>query len=196
VLIALVIAARSSWLNNAGDIAAIIAAAILVLGLVFGWFRQVSHSLHVAGNKLWLGTDEDDRSYAIPGLDLINTAPIALSYEVAQFDTRIANHEVRDMADHERSYVAPQERTGWNGDREFVTADLFPIVVEVRYEIQYARKSRRLWWWRRSIKGSFEARVAAPESGRSMTVLAENLDGPPTDSRVPWTSKTIFGWRL
>jgi hypothetical protein len=189
-------AEENSLLSDAGNWAAIVAASILVLGLVFGWFRQVSHSLHVAHEPVALGAD-DEGVYVVLGLDLLNTAEIPLNYEVTKFMAAIGDHEPQDLvSDRERFYVAPQQRTDWHGARQSLedyALALGPVRV-ARYEVEYGRKSRVLWRWRRVIRGSYG--VDLPLAAERMTLLADQLDGPPTDTRVPWTSKTILGWRL
>lgn len=187
----------SSWLTDAGSVAAIIAAVILILGLVFNWFRHVSHALHVAGEPVKLGAD-DGEVYMYLGVDLLNTASIALGYEVVRFDATVggpdsAGHAVAH-AGGERTHIAPQERADWNAERVYVEPYEFPLLVQARYEVQYGRKSRLLWWWRRAIRGGFQVEIPAVMS--NTVVLAEPLDGPRTDTRVPWTSWSVLGWRL
>jgi len=183
----------SSLLSDAGSVAAIIAATILVLGVVFGWFRQVSHALHVADETVKLGAD-DLGVYVCLGVDLVNTASIALGYEVVRFDATVGDHESVDYADRERAHMAPQERADWNAKKLYVEPDEFPLFAQARYEVQYGRKSPRLWWWRRAIRGGFEVEVP-PVTSRSV-VLAEPIDGPRTDTRVPLTSWSLLGWRI
>lgn len=186
-------AADDSLLSDAGNIAAIVAAALLVLGLVCGWFRQVAHSLHVTSERVALGVDGEGDLQVSLGLGFLNTAPIALSFEIVAFRVSIDDEEV-DLADGQRGYAAPEQRLDWYGKAQTVHYFDFPLSIEARYEIQYARKSSHLWWWRRALRGSFRAEL--PAMSREGMVLSEPLDGPPTDSRVPWTSKTLLGWRL
>jgi hypothetical protein len=183
----------SSWLSDAGSVAAIIAAFILVLGLVYGWFRQVSHALHVVDESVSLGAD-DRGIYMAPGVDLLNTSSIALRYEVVRFEATVGSRDTVDHADGERAHIAPQERADWHADRLYVEGYEFPLLVRVRYEIQYGRKSRRAWWWRRAIRSGFEADI--PSVTRDTVVLSRSMVGPRTDTRVPWTSWSILGWRL
>lgn len=184
---------QSSLLTDAGSVAAIIAAAILVLGVVFGWFLRVSHALHVAAETVKLGADELG-IYVYVGVDLVNTASIALGYEVVRFDATVGDRDSMDYADRERTHIAPQERADWNAKRLDVVPEEFPLLVQARYEVQYGRKSPRLWWWRRAIRGGFQVEV--PPGGGQMVLLAEPLNGPRTDTRVPWTSRSFLGWRI
>lgn len=187
----------SSLLSDAGNWAAILAAAILVCGLVFGWFRQVSHALHIAEEKVSVGAD-DEGVYLVPGVYLLNTAPIPLRYEVVKFEAKLGDEEPVNVADaDETDYIAPHQRMDWNGKR--LRPDAWDLVggirIEARYEVQYGRKGRFFWWWRRAIRGGYA--VDMPRvSGEPMSLLAEPLNGPSTDTRVPWTSKTFLGWRL
>lgn len=188
----------SSWLTDAGSVAAIVAMAILILGIVVGWFSRVSHALHIAGESVSLGADDDRGIYVLLGADLLNTGSIALGYEVMRFDVSAggpdsAGHSAT-RSDGERAHIAPQERANCNAERMYVEAYEFPLLVQARYEIHYGRKNPRLWWWRRAIRGGFQAEI--PAVAKPTIVLAEPLDGPRTDTRVPWTSWSLLGWRL
>jgi hypothetical protein len=189
-------AGDDSFLSDAGNWSAIVAAAILVLGLVFGWFRRVSHGLHVASEPVAVGADEELGVFVALGLDLLNTTNIPLSYEVTRFTTQIGEGPATSvLASEGRSYLAPQQRADWHGERQELDPNLDgPIRIEVRYEVEYGRKSRALWWWRRVLRGSYA--IDLPLAAKRMTLLAEQLDGPPTDTRVPLTRLRIFGWRL
>ncbi len=188
----------SSLLSDAGNWAAILAATILVLGLIVGWFRQVSHSLHVVGETVGLHVPPGrDRGIdVILGTELLNTSSIPLNYQVVSFTATLGSREAVSLTtqDDQRAYVAPHQRLDWHGEAQVVEAEDFPFTVAVRYEVEYGRKSRWLWWWRRVVRGSYRADV--PRITEAVTLLAEPLDGPPTDSRVPLTSLSVFGWRL
>lgn len=183
----------SSVLSDAGNWAAIVAAAILVAGLIFGWFTKVGHALHVVGENVGLHVRETASGdiEIILGLDLLNTAPVALSYEIVDFKATLGEHpEAEIKKDATRAYIAPQQRIDWHGEPQPVWAISLPLTITARYEVQYGRKSRRWWWWRRSLRGGFKAEL--PLSPNPMTLLAEPLDGPVTDERVPLTSWGIF----
>jgi hypothetical protein len=192
-------AQHSSALSDAGNWAAITAAVFLVVGSLLGWFYRVSHSLYVVGETVGLhvGGPNAGELEIVPGIELFNSAGIALGYEIVSFRVSIGTHPDRDFTKAEgREYVAPQQKRDWHGDRESVPFSEFPLQLVARYEVQYGRKSRLFWWWRRSIRGNYRAELPFPAGGEPMTLLSEQIEGPPTDTRVPLTSLGIGGWRL
>ena len=119
---------QSSWLSDAGSVAAIIAAAILILGVVLGWFRQVSHALHVASESVKLGAD-DGVVHMYLGVDFLNTASIALGYEVVCFEATVGERDSLDWAERERAHISPQERADWNARKLYVELHEFPLLM-------------------------------------------------------------------
>jgi hypothetical protein len=192
-------AQHSSALSDAGNWAAIIAAGILVVGSVFGWFHRISHALHVVGEKVAINVDESVATHILevgPALDLFNSSGIPLSFEVTSLKFSVGEHEERDGTEGgSPTYIAPQQKYEWNVDApESLHFDEFPVEVVARYEIQYGRKSRIWQWWRRALRGSFKVKL--PLSAEPMTLLSQHVEGPATDTRVPLTKVSIFGWRL
>lgn len=192
-------AQHSSALSDAGNWAAITAAVILVLGGIFGWFHRISHALHVVGEKVTVNVDDSVAAEIVevgPALDLFNSSGVPLSFEVASLKFSVGKHEERDGTKGETpTYIAPQQQYNWNVDEpEPLTFDEFPVEVVARYEIQYGRKSRMWKWWRRSLRGSFKVKL--PLSAEPMTLVSQRVEGPASDTRVPLTNLSIFGWRL
>jgi hypothetical protein len=184
---------HSSALSDAGNWAAIVAAGVLVAGLVFGWFVKVSHSVHVVGERIKLGAkDEGDLSCHI-GLDLLNSSSIPLRFEVTKCIGAISGVGF-DLGDRgTRLLIAPLQKTDWATSAIPIAVEAFPLRVEVRYELEYGRKYPRLWWWRRRISGSYAAEI--PMSATPMTVMTQWLDGPASDERVPLKLSRLFIWQ-
>lgn len=192
-------AQHSSALSDAGNWAAITAAVILVLGGIFGWFHRISHALHIVGEKVTVNADETVAAQIVevgPAFDLFNSSGIPLSFEVTTLRFSVGTHEERDGTEGETpSYIAPLQKYDWNVEvPEPLTFDEFPVEVVARYEIQYGRKSRMWKWWRRSLRGSFKVKL--PLSAETMTLVSQRVEGPATDTRLPLTKLSIFGWRL
>jgi hypothetical protein len=94
------------------------------------------------------------------------------------------------------SLVGPRRRKSphFATRKRYVEPYEFPLLVQARYEVRTEGRVDASGGGRRAIRGGFQAEI--PPVTSSTTVLAELMDGPRTDIRVPLTSWSFFGWRL
>lgn len=179
---------EASDLSDAGNWSAIVAAAILVTGIVAAWFQRLSHALHVVTESIALQALDDDDEPGdigiIVGLDLWNTSSIPLAYEVTSFEVEVGDRSAEDLdrLGERRESLAPQQRSEWTAEPVRVTSFDFPATVTARYELEYARKPRRLWGLRRRINGSFRGEIPFLHTVGPIAILVHSVDGPTTDS--------------
>jgi hypothetical protein len=194
------VAQGSSALSDAGSVAAIIAAAVAVLILVWQLGRwawglyqasYISHGLHIAATSVEVNPDQANNQIGFRiGFALMNTSGRPLSYYPEEFTVRFLDHEARLTDPVAREDIAPLQTKPWMRDEQWAPLDQMPTTFRVAYQINCGAYGHKV---RRRLVGAFDGTVGVPAQPGMMYGIGVDVR-PARDERIP-SSSLAARWR-